>query len=146
MRQPVPAGFVLSLVIEIPLHSQLPGRQIPPPDQTIQRFDALRDAVAAVATSLGELDWRSDEREAIALIRVLGKCGPVLATVIETTEEQEKLRIEIHDHAANLEDAIRLAIGRPHQEICEGAVITKVRTFRPMVHKGQRLFVWPPPK
>jgi hypothetical protein len=110
----------------------------------MQRFDALRDAVAAVATHLGQLDWRYDEKEAIALIRVLGKCAPVFATVVEATEEQEKLRANIHQHAAHLEDAIRRAVARPHDTIEAAAVLASVQAFRPLIHKGQKLFVWPP--
>lgn len=66
------------------------------------------------ATHLGELDWRYDEKEATALIPIRGKCGPIFATVVRATKEQEEPRRAIHEHAARLEDAIRLAIGRPH--------------------------------
>lgn len=110
----------------------------------MDKFKALRDAVSAIAQSCGQLDTRYDEKEAIKLILMLGKCGPTLATVVEATSKQEALRLALHDYGHALEDAIRKAIGRPTVTEHQRRVVELVTQLRLFVHEAQERFVWPP--
>ena len=103
--------------------------------------DTLRDAIAAIANHIGALDQRYHEKEAIALIHILGKCGPILAAPVEATEEQEDLRREIHLKAFELECAIRRAIGYPAVEQYGQDVVARVDQLRVMVTWAHRKFV-----
>ena len=75
----------------------------------------------------------------MALVRILGKCGTVFATAVKVSEEQDRLRQEIMEETSYLEDAIRLAVGRPGERAHADAVVAKVRAFRPLIHRSQCL-------
>jgi hypothetical protein len=110
----------------------------------VDKFKALCDAVSAIAQSCGQLDTRYDEKEAIKLILMLGKCGPTLATVVEATPKQEALRLALHDYGHALEDAIRKAVGNPAAAQHQRHVVDLVAQLRLFVHEAQERFVLPP--
>ena len=102
---------------------------------------ALRDAVASIARSCGQLDERYSEPEALQLNLLLGKCGPILRTALVVDAKQDALREAIQDYAAGIEKAIRQAVADPTNRQPQDRVVALVAQLRMFVHEAQQRFV-----